>query len=189
MSAKINICVIIKDHFDTLRDNRDNKLSMLDIFTLFGIPIIIVIAVMMSKYIINKEFVSLVVNFASIVTSLLISVLVLIYDQYSKVDVDSDVSENDIKVKIKKRELLEQLFSNVSFTILMGIITVIFCLILNTFTITASGYYEAITFSVADYPVTMSSSLFMPFILFFLLEMIFTLFMGLKRLHILFFIR
>lgn len=187
MSAKINVCVIIKDHFDTLRDDRDNKLSMLDIFTLFGIPIIIVIAVMMNKYIINKEFVSLVVNFASIVTSLLISVLVLIYDQYSKVDVDSDASENDIKVK--KRELLEQLFSNVSFTILMGIITVIFCLILNTFTITASGYYEAITFSVADYPITMSSSLFMPFILFFLLEMIFTLFMGLKRLHILFFIR
>lgn len=180
MSKKINILVIITDHFNTLRNHTNNKLSKLDMLTFFALPLLAVVVIAYYQYTINKELVSLIVNFASIVTSLLISVLVLIYDQHLKIEVNNDVQ------KLKK-QVLEQLFSNVSFTILMGIITVIFCLILNIFSVDQNGLYQTINIQLAEYTTTLDAIFFTPIILFFLLEMILTLFMALKRLHIVFF--
>ncbi|MEG9531624.1 hypothetical protein [Mannheimia indoligenes] len=180
MSKKINVWIIIKDHLNTLRDHENDKISKLDILTFLVFPFSIVVGLVFYRYAINAELVSLIVNFASIVTSLLISVLVLIYDQYSKVDVCNDMQ------KLKKI-VLEQLFSNVSFTILMGIITVILCLLLNSFPIDENGLYQTININIKEYTTTLSIIIFTPTILFFLLEMILTLFMALKRLHIVFF--
>ncbi|QIA76679.1 hypothetical protein [Rodentibacter caecimuris] len=180
MSNKINVFVIIKDHLRTLKNYSNGKTSLIDVSILLLLPLIFVIGLAFYKYTINKEFVSLVVNFSSIVTSLLISVLVLIYDQYSKIDTQT-----------LKKEVLGQLFSNVSYTILMGIITVVFCLLLNIYPTDKTGNYEisAITFSIKEYEVSINLMivLFTPFILFFLLQMILTLFMVLRRLHIIFF--
>ncbi|MDY4280583.1 MAG: hypothetical protein SOX56_05855 [[Pasteurella] mairii] len=182
MSKKINIWIIIKDHLNTLRDHENGKISKLDILTFLVCPFLIVVSLVVYQYAINKELVSLIVNFASIVTSLLISVLVLIYDQYSKIEVSNNIQ------KLKK-EVLEQLFSNVSFTILMGIITVIFCLLLNSFPVDKNGFYQTVNINIKEYTTTLSIILFTPTILFFLLEMILTLFMALKRLHIVFFVK
>lgn len=183
MSKKINVWVIIKDHLNTLRDYENNKISKLDILTFLALPFLMVIFLAVNQYNINKELVSLIVNFASIVTSLLISVLVLIYDQYSK-------AETSNKTQNLKKEVLEQLFSNVSFTILMGVITVIFCLLLNSFPVDENGFYQTVKVNIKEYNTSnLSTIFFTPIILFFLLEMILTLFMTLKRLHIVFFVK
>ncbi|HDR1508343.1 TPA: hypothetical protein QB443_002152, partial [Pasteurella multocida] len=104
MSNKINIFVIIKDHFCTLENYTNGRISKIDILTFWVIPALCVLGLATYQYEINKELVSLIVNFASIVTSLLISVLVLIYDQYSKAKSETDI-------QILKKKILEQLFS------------------------------------------------------------------------------
>ncbi|MDG6429581.1 hypothetical protein [Glaesserella parasuis] len=186
MSNKINVLVIIKDHLSTLKNYNNGKISVIDVSVLLILPLIIVLLLAYYKYAINKEFVSLVVNFSSIVTSLLISVLVLIYDQYSKIRPENDT-------QTLKKKVLEQLFSNVSFTILMGIITVIFCLLLNIYSTNSNGSYQIPNYSISigEYAFTIHfmEMCFTPVILFFLLQMILTLFMALKRLHIIFFAR
>lgn len=183
MSKKINILVIIKDHFDTLLDHKSKTLSKLDLLTFFALPLLTVIILAYHQYEINKELVSLIVNFASIVTSLLISVLVLIYDQSSKITLNDNIDDT----QVLKKKVLEQLFSNVSFTILMGIVTVIFCLALNFLPVDQHGFYQTTNIKLAEYTTNLASVLFTPVILFFLLEMILTLFMVLKRIHIVFF--
>lgn len=180
MSNKINVFVIIKDHLRTLKNYNNGKTSLIDVFILLLFPLVFVIGVAFYKHTINKEFVSIIVNFSSIVTSLLISVLVLIYDQYSR-----------IESQTLKKEVLRQLFSNVSYTILMGIITVVFCLLLNIYPTDKSGHYEipTISFFIKEYEISINlmTALFTPVILFFLLQMVLTLFMVLRRLHIIFF--
>lgn len=183
MSKKINVFIIIKDHLDTLRNHQDHKISLCDILTFLILPFFAVVGLAIYQFTVNKELVSLIVNFASIVTSLLISVLVLIYDQSSKIT----LSNNSDNVQALKKQVLEQLFSNVSFTILMGIVTVVFCLLLNVFPVTQEGFYQTTNIEIAGYTTTLNTILFTPTILFFLLEMILTLFMALKRLHIVFF--
>ncbi|MFU2088981.1 hypothetical protein ACLSZP_10480 [Avibacterium avium] len=180
MSNKINVLVVVKDHLNTLRNYHNGKTSLIDVSFLLLLPLAFVVWLALCGYSINKEFVSLVVNFSSIVTSLLISVLVLIYDQYSKTDDQA-----------LKKEVLGQLFSNVSYTILMGVITVIFCLLLNIYPYDMNGNYQisTITYFIQNYEISINlvEILFTPAILFFLLQMILTLFMTLKRLHIIFF--
>ena len=183
MSNKINVSVIIKYHLNTLKNHSNGKTSVIDVLVLLILPLAIVVLLAYYKYAINKEFVSLVVNFSSIVTSLLISVLVLIYDQYSKIAQESNAQN-------LKKVVLEQLFSNVSYTILMGIITVIFCLLLNIYPTDSNGNYQIPnSISIGEYTFTihLMGMCFTPIILFFLLQMILTLFMALTRLHIIFF--
>ncbi|HHF2167314.1 TPA: hypothetical protein ACPJLZ_000513, partial [Haemophilus influenzae] len=101
MSNKINVSVIIKDHLNTLKNHSNGKTSVIDVLVLLILPLAIVVLLAYYKYAINKEFVSLVVNFSSIVTSLLISVLVLIYDQYSKIAQESN-AQNLKKVVLEQ---------------------------------------------------------------------------------------
>lgn len=183
MSKKINVFIIIKDHLDTLRNHQDHKISLCDILTFLILPFFAVVGLAIYQFTVNKELVSLIVNFASIVTSLLISVLVLIYDQSSKITLSDNIDDT----QALKKKVLEQLFSNVSFTILMGIVTVIFCLALNFLPVDQQGFYQTTNIKLAEYTTNLASVLFTPVILFFLLEMILTLFMVLKRIHIVFF--
>lgn len=90
--------------------------------------------------------------------------------------------------QLLKKRVLSELFSNVSFTILMGVITVILCLGLSIFPITPdTGVYITPVLYFNENYFSILELIFTPAILFSLLEMILTLFMSLKRLHIIFF--
>ncbi|WP_314282729.1 hypothetical protein [Haemophilus sputorum] len=191
MSSKINIFIIIKDHINSLKDYQTQKLSIWDIISLIVIPIIFSLSLIYFRFSLNKEFVSLIVSFASIVTSLLISVSILIYDQYAKINYEN-MHSTELKIErekqLLKKRVLSELFSNVSFTILMGVITVILCLGLSIFPITPdTGVYITPVLYFNENYFSILELIFTPAILFSLLEMILTLFMSLKRLHIIFF--
>lgn len=191
MSSKINIFIIIKDHINSLKDYQTQKLSIWDIISLIVIPIIFSLSLIYFRFSLNKEFVSLIVSFASIVTSLLISVSILIYDQYAKINYEK-MHSTELKIErekqLLKKRVLSELFSNVSFTILMGVITVILCLGLSIFPITPdTGVYITPVLYFNENYFSILELIFTPAILFSLLEMILTLFMSLKRLHIIFF--
>ena len=191
MSSKINIFIIIKDHINSLKDYQTQKLSIWDIISLIVIPIIFSLSLIYFRFSLNKEFVSLIVSFASTVTSLLISVSILIYDQYAKINYEN-MHSTELKIErekqLLKKRVLSELFSNVSFTILMGVITVILCLGLSIFPITPdTGVYITPVLYFNENYFSILELIFTPAILFSLLEMILTLFMSLKRLHIIFF--
>ncbi|PTQ86900.1 hypothetical protein [Nitrosomonas ureae] len=121
MSSKINICEIITGHFDTLRDTGDN-LSKTDIVTFILLPFVIGIISIFNSFNLDASLSSLLVNFGSILTALLLSVLMLVYEQESKLD-----SADKDKITVLKRKLLKELYYNISFSIICSLSLVFMC--------------------------------------------------------------
>ncbi|QLB23341.1 hypothetical protein [Phocoenobacter skyensis] len=181
MSAKINILYIIKEHFCTLTDNK-GKLSKIDILTFFVLPIFISVTFSFYEIGMTKDITSLIISFSSIIVSLLVSVLILVYSTYDNIE------KNEDNISNLKRKVLAELFSNISYTILSGIILVVFCLILN--------FLQVNELQQFTYKITINGNgidlvryFYTPVIIFFLLQMLLTLLMTLKRLNIIFFAR
>lgn len=152
MSKKINIISILNGHFGSLK-NEDDSFNFADCFTFKIIPIVVALLFAIFYPKLSNNTISLLVSFGSIFTALLLSVLVLIFDQETKIDdkyekiliykdqMDKDptlkesitykliYSKNyDEKYPIKKK-LLGQLYFNISFSIICALLLVLSCLI------------------------------------------------------------
>lgn len=122
MSSKLNITEIISGHFKTLKDS-SGKTSVADISVFFLMPLLFSVFSMYRSFHLNDDITSLLVNFGSIFTALLLSVLVLVYDQESKVEA---VIASDPLYTIKKK-LLRELYYNISYSILCSLLLVLLC--------------------------------------------------------------
>lgn len=153
---KVNLSRIIVDHFKTLVNSNTNKAGFDDYFTFLIFPLITGVGLLLFKQIIDKDIVNIIITILSIFVGLLINVIVLIFDIIKR-----DAEKN------LKNVVLRQTISNITYTILISIITIIFCLFTfvnyNIIKIVSSGfiYFLAIHFFV-------------------------TLFMILKRMYLLF---
>lgn len=119
MSSKIDVRVILKDHFLTLRDEATSRLSYIDIVVMFGIPALFAVASISVRAGVNDSYVGTIVSMFSIFAGLLFNVLVLIYSLSPQDEVPSDQ-----KGEIRRR-LLKQAFSNISYSILIALAVVV----------------------------------------------------------------
>lgn len=173
MSSKINILGIISNHWSTLTDARNNKASKADLVCFVGIPFTIASLSLYFDIVVNSNTNSILVNFGSIFTALLLSVLVLVYDQRTKIDVKEYTSNPLLKLK---SELLAQLFYNICYSILISIIMVVICLFGEILNGMKWQIFEGFELNV-------HRMIFSPLSLFFLTHLILTVLMVLKRLQ------
>ena len=124
MSSKVNVFGIIKGHFATLRDAEGHR-TFSDTATFIVIPALAAFAAFYFGYCFDKGLIDLLVNFGSIFTALLLSVLVLVYDQKGKCINNEPVS---IQQSIARR-VLDELFYNISFSIVCSVALVVLSLI------------------------------------------------------------
>lgn len=133
MSNKINILCIVKAHFNTLKNTGCKNMSKVDCFTFIVFPVLLSIVSACNNFNLNKDLDSLLVNFGAIFTALLLSVIVLIYDQENrtleKVRGNSDVVG---AVTNNKLLLLKELYHNISFAILCSLVLVVLTFIHST---------------------------------------------------------
>ncbi|AIS31116.1 hypothetical protein MB9_2103 [Methanobacterium formicicum] len=119
--------MIIKQHIDTLYDNRDDKISKWDILFFFIFPLILAVGLIYFNKELKSSADSLLVSL-SIFTPLLLSLLVLIYDMGQKaVDKEqkSQFYGNYDSYMVKLREIT----ANISFSILISIIVIVFLVV------------------------------------------------------------
>ena len=160
MLSKINIGRIVRDHLATLQDDATGRRMKSDYLVFFGLPIVVAFFLaFVLNLSVNQGAVGILVTSLSIFAALLFNLLLLIYDVVSKVEQGSR--------KLKER-YLSQVYSNISFAILVSIVSII-VLLVAYFDLDGSCFALATSF-VVYYLVTL-----------FLL----TLFMILKRVHIL----
>ena len=127
ISSKINILRIVNGHFDSMRDGW--KILLEDKITFFGIPLIISILGYILSFNYSKDFYSVLINFSSILSALLLSVLVLVCDQEQKISdrEQSDQSRKEIyKIKIK---LFRELYFNIGYSIVISVKLIFLCII------------------------------------------------------------
>lgn len=132
MSSKININKIIVDHIHTLRDyskvveyrknpgkmKKRELYSKSDFFIFFILPIIISIFLLYFEFLPNDNTLIGLVTSLSIFSALLFNLLLIIYD----------IMQKTTNNKVKK-ELLREMYSNISFCILIAICTTIFAIL------------------------------------------------------------
>jgi len=134
MSSKINISSIVCGHFSTLRIASTGKISKLDLLTFYGVPLLVVILGVCKDFDLSGDLTSLLVNFGSIFTALLLSVLVLIYDQENKIDdkkakLDEDNetngTDNTVSFYNAKKQILNELYYTICYCIISSMALVL----------------------------------------------------------------
>lgn len=129
MSSKISVIGIVKDHIATLRNNRTGKIHFPDIVLFFIFPGIISGLMLQLGVSLNDGFVNALITSFSIFSALLFNLLLLVYDISDKLDnkpQGTNIAENN-KIIIR-RELLREIYVNVSFSILISMTVVIILL-------------------------------------------------------------
>ncbi|MFL3649808.1 MAG: hypothetical protein ACI6PR_01175 [Pseudoalteromonas sp.] len=176
MSSKINIIDIITGHFDTLKDISNQKVSFEDWFTFIITPIVIAMLSVIFGFKQSDQMSSLLVNFGAIFTALLLSVLVLVYDQGNKL---SENNNNNNALLEQKKTLLDELYYNICYSIVVSVALVFLCLIEK-----AIRNWSCLL-SVKDFNLKLQPDLyiFSPIIVFLTLNLMLTILMIVKRMH------
>lgn len=181
MSDKVNIKNIVLGHFGTLKET-DGGWSWLDFITFCLVPVLFGVFCVSVGFVLNKDVSSLLVNFGAIFTALLLSVLVLVYDQESKLDEKNQRSlelgrSADEFYKAKKK-LLDELYYNISFSILSSLILIAICFAFSV----ADSFSDPKVVSVTT-PLVFSKLIFTPLAVMVTVNLLLTIVMIVKRLH------
>lgn len=161
MIDKINVTGIVAEHIRTLRSYDTGAYARLDFFLFFIVPLVVSAPLTYFRPVLTPGLVGVLATSLSVFAALLFNLILLIYDMLNR------GSDSSGKGTVKIR-LLEEIYRNISFCILLAIVTLIFLLI-DFLDIKRLGIQQMLAFLVY-YLVGV-------FIL--------TLFMVLKRVHIL----
>lgn len=177
MSSKINVWSIISGHIMTLKDSSNGKVSLFDYVTFYGVPIAIAVLFSVFGIKVTEDANSLLVNFGAIFTALLLSVLVLVYDQGEKLGCLKDESKNH-NIELKKN-LLDQLYFNICYAIVVAVVLVFLCLV---YTFLPD---QACSISLTKISLSLDLKLYIasPLILIVVLNLLLTILMVVKRMH------
>lgn len=118
MLKKVNITSILSSHFDTLKNDNTKKADFDDYFTFLFLPVLVAGLLIYFKLFLTDNAINILITTLSIIVGLLFNVIVIIFD----------IVKRDNSKNIKNR-VLEQLLSNISYTILISIIAIICTLI------------------------------------------------------------
>lgn len=178
MSSKINVIGIVAGHLQTLKAVGNNKLSYQDFFTFFFLPALAAAFGCWFDFKLSDELTSLLVNFGAIFTALLLSVLVLVYDQGAKLQekVENGIAGPIIKVK---QALLEELYFNICYSIVLSITLVFLCLVEKV----SRGHLQPLVVKIWQLDINFDVWLFSPLVVFLTLHLLLTILMIVKRMH------
>ncbi len=163
MPSKFSITEILLDQVRTLRDNSAKRSSKFDIFMNLVFPGIISTIFIGCNRLISGAMINPILTAFSVFAALLLNMMVLIYTIVIR---ENSKDENSGKDKLKL-SLLAETYTNIQFAVLVSVFIII-CLLLILF---------------LPYNIYIESSLSF-LIYYFIFVFIFTMFMVLKRTHI-----
>ena len=180
MSIKIDVRFIIKDHLRTLAYT-DGQIRRWDLVTFVVFPALVALLFVYKGWSLNNNVLSTFVNLGSIFTALLISVLLMIFDQAQKIKANiqalpTDTDPNFRLLLSNKSDLMKELFSNISYSIVISVILVFTAL-----------FYQLVV--GADLPFSkihwFAKYILMPLNVFLVVNLLLTVLMVIKRTYIL----
>lgn len=172
---KIDTIQIIKDHIDTLYDYKTKNKRPADIILFFGIPIIISFILPLFKIFISTNLANILITSLSVFAALLFNLLLLLFDALEKQKEKCKYRYEDGTVESREltkhenliRTFMQEIFSNISFGIFISVLAIVFLLLTQMISVP----YFSIFFQVCSYYLA--------------IQFILTLFLVLKRIHLL----
>lgn len=129
---KINIIPIIKDHVGTLKNAQNGKLSIVDFFTFYFIPLGVAIFSYINCESLDRESYSISITFFGIFIALLLNIQMAMFSIYQRKwqSADDSMSQSVDESSVEnRRELLSQINSNISYLIAICCSALVVCLI------------------------------------------------------------
>jgi hypothetical protein len=179
MSNKINIFGIVIRHFSTLRNVGSDKLSISDISTFYIFPLFVSIIFIYFSIDLSKDLVNIIVTAGSIFTGLLLNLLILVYDQKSKLGkIDSDKS--DWKIIQTRHNILRETYFNIAYSTILSLLLVFISILQIIFFSSKIGIP---IFDIVNFDISMC--IISPVIIFIGMNLVLTLLMIIKRIFML----
>jgi hypothetical protein len=116
---------IIKMHFRCFKKKTTNRYSFYSLFTAFGIPLILSIALVTIRKL-DNDVINILTIIVSILTSMFFTLLTLTLDLKNKTDSNSTLSAREAKLTGK---LLREVYYSLMFEIFISIVILILCFI------------------------------------------------------------
>jgi len=114
MLSKINVLDIVRDHFLTLRKYQSDRWSAEDFILFVGVPLAVAVAMLYFGLVVSKAAVDVLFTGLSIFAGLLFNLLVMAHG-IIRSTVDAPRYEDE-------KRLLRELYSNISYSILIAIV-------------------------------------------------------------------
>jgi hypothetical protein len=134
----VGVLKIVWDHFGTFRNYKTNKFMYIDFITFIIVPGVVSVFFVWASIIPTGEAINPIVSALAIFAALEFNLLLLVYDISEKTKLDNSSGP---KYKQLKAQLLEEIFINISFSILISFLTVLLfvCLLLTKSGIVQDG--------------------------------------------------
>lgn len=116
MATKTSLTGIVVDHLDTLRDARTHRVSVLDVFIQFGLPAMLGVGLPLAG--VRLVEVGQVIAGLAVLAGFTFGMLVFVFQLRLQVATDPRLVGTNL------RELIDQLFTNVAYALLVGLVCV-----------------------------------------------------------------
>lgn len=126
MLDKINVTKVVCDHFKTFRNYSTNKLRPYDLILFFIIPIVAAILLLSFGGVLPQNLVGVIVTSLSVFTGLLLNLLMVSFN--ASQNFGHSPHEDGKRRQDTRNMLLREVISNVSFAVLIAIITTVLVL-------------------------------------------------------------
>lgn len=134
MSAKLDVRDIVRGYLKTLRDYRTKEPSYWDIFVFLLVPVVASLFLVCFGITGSEGVVGNIMAAASILAGLLLNLLVLVYDLFDKFPKAEQVRDQAEKSRLNaRRQTLEEVYSTISYLILVSILVIGFTIALGAF--------------------------------------------------------
>ena len=169
MLTKLNVIGIVTDHFRTLRAYNSRSNSWGEIGLLYGVPALAAIVMLVFGFTVSDETANILITSLSVFAALLLNLLLMLFDSLSKVQ-----QGNAEQVEKARKELIRETYANISYSILVALACIS---ILIGFAIWDLG--------INNLAITLLKQIASGLVYFLVLNFLLTLFMVLKRIHVL----
>lgn len=143
--TKISVWAIVRGQLGTMRHYGTKKYDFFEIGMVFLLPLLSLAVKVSLVLSLSQDTVSIIVSAASIFAGLLLNLLVLLYSILSSL---RRPDNNDFGIKDEnERDLIEHLFYNISFSILVCVVLVVSAIL----TLTKQGWWVAPAEALAYY--------------------------------------
>lgn len=129
---KINVASIVRDHFDTLYDNRSNRASLFDFALFYGLPVIAAGASYYVELRLKPEAYNISITFFGIFIALILNIQVAMFSIFQRkweVPADKRVANSMADTLADRKKLLIELNANLSYLILVCCVALVLSLL------------------------------------------------------------
>jgi hypothetical protein len=169
--GKINISSIVGDHVKTLVDFRTGKGSLNDLLLNVIAPVIVSLILVYTHVFLSDDIINILIAALSIFVGLLLNLLVLLFTIIDKIKEQlaqkfDKIDTEFIRSVFLKKKYLKEIYSNISFSILISLISIILILFCSCSSIVIKTIFNFVSY-------------------YFLILFLITILMVLKRVNIL----